>query len=352
VSLDHAYRTYLPLIEEELREALRSPHPVLAPFYGMMQYHLGWLDAGLQPAQAPSGKRVRPMLCLLACQAAGGDPQQALPAAASLELVHNFSLIHDDIEDNSATRRHRQTVWAIWGEPQAINAGDGMFALAYLTMGRLPCLGVTAERTMRALQALQETCLTLTEGQYLDMSFEEQFDLDQDDYLWMIRGKTATLLATCARVGGILAGADNGTVNALREYGDSLGMSFQIEDDVLGIWGDEAVTGKPTASDIRQRKKSLPLVHTVRLLREVRQQTALARLQAIYNGPAVTEDQIAEVLAILDTAGARAYCEGLAREYQAKALGHLDVAAQSPASDSAGIERLRELAHSLLGRAC
>ena len=348
--LDHIYATYLPLVENELREALDSPHPVLAPFYGMMQYHLGWKDAALKPALATAGKRIRPILCLLACQAAGGDPTLALPAAASLELVHNFSLIHDDIEDNSATRRHRPTVWALWGEPQAINAGDGMFALAYLTMGRLPCVGVAPDLTMRALGALQETCLTLTEGQYLDMRFEAQFELDQDDYLWMIRGKTATLLATCTRIGAIIAGAEIPVISALREYGDSLGMSFQIEDDILGIWGDEALTGKPTASDIRQYKKSLPLVYTAGQLREAGQQAALARLRDIYNGPAVSEDDIADVLAIFDAAGARDYCAGLAREYQVKALGHLDEAGQSPACDPEGIELLRELADSLLGR--
>jgi len=214
----------------------------------------------------------------------------------------------------------------------------------------LPCVGVVPELTMRALSALQEACLTLTEGQYLDMSFEEQFELDQDDYLWMIRGKTATLLATCTRVGAILAGAEVPVISALREYGDSLGMSFQIEDDILGIWGDEALTGKPTASDIRQHKKSLPLVYTAGLLREAGQEATLARLRDIYNGPAVSEDDIADVLAIFDAASARDYCADLAREYQVKALGHLDEAGQSPDCDPEGIDLLRELADSLLGR--
>ena len=350
MSLDHAYETYLPRIEDELRRALSSPHPILEPFYGMMHYHLGWKDASLGQTVAPAGKRVRPMVCLLACQAAGGNPDQALPAAVSLELVHNFSLIHDDIEDNSRTRRHRATVWSIWGEPQAINVGDGMFTLAYLTMGRLPCLGISPDMTMRALQALQETCLTLTEGQFLDMSFEEQLEIDQDDYLWMIRGKTATLLATCARVGAILAGAYNPTVTAFREYGDSLGMSFQIEDDILGIWGDEALTGKPAASDILQRKKSLPLVYVAATLRQAGDNETLARLNAVYRQPAISEDDVAAVLTILDAEDARGYCRHLAREYGDQALEHLGKAGLSPASDPEGIDLLRELTLSLLGR--
>ena len=350
MSLGRAFETYLPLIEEELQQALASPHPVLDLYYGMMQYHLGWRNASLEPVDAPIGKRIRPALCLLTCQAAGGDPKQALPAAASLEILHNFSLIHDDIEDNSDTRRHRPTVWAVWGQPQAINVGDGMFALAYLTMGRLACVGVPPELVMRALGAFQETCLTLTEGQFLDMSFEDQFEIDQDDYLWMIRDKTATLLATSARIGALLAGADNQTVTAFREYGDSLGMTFQIEDDILGIWGDEALTGKSTASDIRQRKESLPLVYAVRKLKEAGDKVALTRLGEIYSGPAASDADINDVLTILDSERARGYCEELAEQYHEKAIDHLEKAGQSPDSDPEGIELLRELTASLLGR--
>jgi len=290
------------------------------------------------------------MLSLLACHAAGGDPKQALPAAASLEILHNFSLIHDDIEDNSDTRRHRPTVWVVWGQPQAINVGDGMFALAYLTMGRLASVDVPPELVMRAFQAFQETCLTLTEGQFLDMSFEDRFEIEQDDYLWMIRNKTATLLATSARIGALLAGADNQTVTAFREYGDSLGMTFQIEDDILGIWGNEALTGKPTASDIRQRKKSLPLVYAVRKLKEAGDKAALTQLDEIYSGSAVSEEDVEDVLTMLDSESARGYCEELAEQYQAKAMDHLEKAGQSPDSDPEGIELLREFSASLLGR--
>jgi len=138
VSLQDIFDRYLPVIEEELRQVLFIPDQRLGPFYGMMHYHLGWTDESFQATRSQAGgKRLRPLFCLLACQAVGGEPQQALPAAAAVELIHNFSLLHDDIEDNSPTRRHRTTVWKIWGEPQAINAGDGMFALAHLALQRL-----------------------------------------------------------------------------------------------------------------------------------------------------------------------------------------------------------------------
>jgi geranylgeranyl diphosphate synthase, type I len=351
MSLQSAIGTYLPLVEDELRLALATPHPTLAPFYGMMQYHLGWCDAMLKPTDAPSGKRLRPLFCMLACRAAGGEPSQAVPAAASIELLHNFSLIHDDIEDNCDMRRHRPTIWSIWGQPQAINAGDGMFSLAYLNMGRLACIGVTARLANMASQAFHEACLTLTEGQYLDMSFEARFEIELDDYLWMIQDKTAALLATSTRVGAVLADASNETVGAYREFGAAVGMAFQIEDDILGIWGDEKQTGKPVASDIRQRKKTLPLVHAIARLNQEGGAAEQRRLEALYAaGPALDEAAIAEVVGILESAGARRRCEDQARQYQELAMDHLRTASRAAGSDLEGVQMLRELAESLLGR--
>lgn len=350
MSLQRAMEIYLPQIEHELRLALATPHELLAPFYGMMHYHMGWADARFQPAQAPTGKRLRPLFCLLACQAAGGDPTQALPAAAAIELLHNFSLIHDDIEDHSETRRHRRTVWSLWGQPQAINVGDGMLALAHLTISRLPCVGVPSNQVMMALVAFQESCLTITEGQYLDMSFEERFEVDLDEYLWMIRDKTACLLATSTRIGALLAGASSETVRAYREFGDSVGMAFQIQDDILGIWGDEALTGKPAASDILQRKKTLPLVYAIKQLKQAGHERTLARLREIYAGSTVSGDAIGDVLRILEAVQARDFCEQQISHYHEQAMQHLDHAASDGSSDPEGIQALRELAISLIGR--
>lgn len=179
---------YLPPIEAEMRRVLDLPGDHLTGHYGMLRYHMGWLDPQLQPAQVNSGKRVRPVLVLLACEAAGAPADQALPAAAAVELLHNFSLIHDDIEDDSPTRRHRPTVWALWGRPQAINAGDAMFTLARTALADLPARGLSAGRTLEAFHVFDETCLRLTEGQYLDMSFENRMDVTVDEYLTMIVG--------------------------------------------------------------------------------------------------------------------------------------------------------------------
>ena len=188
-----AYRErYLPLLESELKGALAAEGRMF-PYYGMMQYHMGWLDEHLRPAHAPVGKQLRPLICLLVCEAVGGQVEHALPAAAAVELVHNFSLIHDDIEDDSPTRRHRPTLWKLWGLAQGVNCGDGMFAKAIVVLNDLHGRGVPPRRALDAQRILIETCLELTEGQYLDMMFETRQGAEVEEYLQMIRRKSAAL---------------------------------------------------------------------------------------------------------------------------------------------------------------
>ncbi|MEI2691836.1 MAG: polyprenyl synthetase family protein [Anaerolineae bacterium] len=236
---------------------------VYAGHYGMLRYHMGWVDPAMQPAVINSGKRIRPVVCLLACAAVGGAVEDALPAAAAVELLHNFSLIHDDVEDNSSTRRHRPTVWALWGVPQAINAGDAMFTLARLALHGVTGRGVVAATALEASAIFDRACLRLTEGQYLDMSFEDRQDVAVEEYVAMIEGKTAALLSASLELGALLGGADEGTRRSLAEFGRGLGLAFQMQDDILGIWGDETITGKSAASDILARKKSLPVVYAL-----------------------------------------------------------------------------------------
>ncbi|NOZ29021.1 MAG: polyprenyl synthetase family protein [Chloroflexi bacterium] len=299
----------LPLIEEALREAIEPPDPALEAHYGMMAYHMGFADTDLQPARADAGKRIRPLLCLLTTEAAGGDVKRAMPAAVALELLHNFSLVHDDVEDASPTRRHRPTVWKIWGVPQAINVGDGMFALAHLALERLYRRGVPAEIVLRALWVFDETCRMLTEGQHLDLAFEARDRVSEDEYLQMIAGKTGALLATSVQLGALVAGAGPEEVAAYEEFGWALGRAFQIRDDILGIWGDEAVTGKSARSDILSRKKSLPVVHAL-----AQESEAGRALRAIYARPEITPEDVPEVLRWLEEAGSRAYAEAMVQE--------------------------------------
>jgi geranylgeranyl diphosphate synthase type I len=249
----------LPEIEAELhRQIARLNEPHTQLFYEMLTYHMGWTGDGAG-AEA-TGKRIRPLLLLLTCTSAGGDWMNALPAAASVELVHNFSLIHDDIEDNSEKRRGRDTVWVQWGLPHAINAGDGLFALSSLAVADLSAK-YPAKIVLRTAQQLFTTCLDLTRGQYLDMAFETRNDLTIDDYWPMVSGKTAALLSACTGMGALLGGAKESVHEIYRDFGHSLGMAFQVLDDYLGIWGDPATTGKSIASDLAAGKKSLPVLY-------------------------------------------------------------------------------------------
>jgi geranylgeranyl diphosphate synthase type I len=248
----------LSQIEQELqRQVSRLDSPRTAPFHEMLTYHMGWTGEGAGPEA--TGKRIRPLMVLLCTAACGSDWQSALPAAAAVELVHNFSLVHDDIQDNSDRRRGRPTAWVKWGAPMAINVGDALFVLSNQAIIDLK-ESYPGDVVVRAAEILHDTCLDLTRGQFLDMSYEERTDLGVDDYWPMVAGKTAALLSTCCHLGALLGGADEAKQEAYRSFGQYLGLAFQVQDDILGIWGNEAVTGKSAASDLVEGKNSLPVL--------------------------------------------------------------------------------------------
>jgi geranylgeranyl diphosphate synthase type I len=319
---------WLPVLESEMREVLAGRDAAVATHYGMMHYHMGWLDAGFQPVTLPAGKRLRPLLCLMACEAAGGDARQAVPAAAALELLHNFSLVHDDIEDGDETRRHRATIWKLWGVPQAINVGDGMFALAFAAVQRLAVLGVSADRTLAALGIFTETCVALTEGQHLDMCFEQRMHVTVAEYLRMIQGKTAALIGASVAIGGLIGGAAPGGDVALRRFGQEIGLAFQIQDDILGVWGDPAVTGKAAGNDILRRKKSLPLLHV--LSNDVNGPA----FRALQQRPDLGTEEVPEALALLAAAGSYDYALQQMNGHYAAGLNALRVALGDRAESS------------------
>lgn len=341
-------KPYAPALEAEMRALVEEPpNPRLARFYDMLAYHMGWRDANLRPADQRTGKWIRPAMCLLACEAAGGDWKRAVPAAAAIELTHNFTLIHDDIQDGDAERRGRPTVWKLWGVPQGINAGDALFVLAHTALDDLHQHGYDAATIRHVYRSYDQACLRLVEGQYLDISFEDRLDVGVDEYLMMIAGKTAALLSTSLEIGARLATGDGRIVHAYREFGEELGLTFQIVDDVLGIWGDEAVTGKPAGNDLRRKKKSLPVVYTLQ------QETGDAGpLHTLYQKETLTEKDVDAALDILERAGAREYARDLARKHRQRAMRVLaktavlaETAIENPAQS-----RLRGLATFLIER--
>lgn len=224
-------------------------------------YHFGWVDKFGNPINLNVAKRVRPLLVLLLTEGAGGNWIDALPAAAAVEILHNFTLIHDDIQDNSPTRHGQPTVWNLVGIPKAINIGDALFGLVYVALEDLQKRRINHEVLLEIHYAINRAILALTCGQHLDMSFEQREIISVEEYLQMIEGKTAQLLSTCTYIGGLIGSHDLTIAEHCRNFGLHLGIAFQIHDDILGIWGDEETTGKSKATDILTKKKSLPVLY-------------------------------------------------------------------------------------------
>ncbi len=319
--LPAAFDRYRAEIEAGLRHALDG-RP--SPLYDMLRYHLGWRDRAGGPGPGRSGKGLRPTVCLVVSDAVASAHRRALPAAAAVELVHNFSLVHDDIQDGDAERHHRPTVWRVFGTAQAINAGTAMYALAGLALGRLDEEGVPPSRQLTALRLIHASCLRLLEGQYADLDFENRSDVTVDDYLSMIRGKTGALLGCSAALGALLGRSppdadgtgEDDVVRAFLELGEGLGMAFQIRDDMLGIWGDPRRTGKPVGADIAARKKSFPVVDALERAPEAAQRELLE----LYRAPEIDAAGRARVLDILTEVGSQARAGVLAAEYRGRAL--------------------------------
>jgi geranylgeranyl diphosphate synthase, type I len=328
-------KTILSQIEQELqKQVARLDSPRTKPFHEMLTYHMGWTGEGAGPEA--TGKRIRPLLLLLCTAACGGDWQRALPAAAAVELVHNFSLVHDDIQDNSDKRRGRPTTWVKWGAPMAINVGDALFVMSNQAIIDLKD-HYPAEIVVRAAEILHNTCLELTRGQYLDMSYEERNDLGVDDYWPMVAGKTAALLSACCHIGSLLGGADESKQEAYRSFGHYLGLAFQVQDDILGIWGNEAMTGKSAASDLVEGKNSLPVLAGL---------TTNGKFAARWKQGPIRASEVEEVARLLSNEGGYSTAYEASKQMTDLALLNLyEADTQGPAG-----EALFELADKLLKR--
>ena len=272
----------------------------------MVSHHLGWIKP-----EASRGKRLRPLLTLLCCDAAGGNWQSALPAAGAIEWIHNFSLLHDDIEDRSETRRGRETVWKRWGIAQATNTGDALFALAHLLTYELEGQGHDSATILSIQKQLDKACLHLTIGQHLDLKFEGTDGVTEDEYLEMIEGKTAALIAASCEIGALAAHSEPSNVALFQQFGHDLGMSFQIYDDLLGIWGTPDVTGKPSGDDLRVRKKTLPIIFALNHSRDFRE---------LWDSDDIDDNRITRMVISLNRSGAREYAEGASQRWTDSAL--------------------------------
>ena len=286
---------------------------------------------------AAGGKRVRPQLAMIACELFDGKAEEIAPAAMALEVFHNFTLLHDDVMDHALVRRGRPTVHIKWNENTAILSGDQMLIEAYKLLS-----GVPADKLSTILQLFNKMATEICEGQQYDVDFENQESVTLDDYLKMIRLKTAVLLATALKMGSYIAGASTEQQEMLYEFGINIGLAFQIQDDILDVWGNPETFGKAVGGDISCNKKTFVAL-TAMQLADTDTRTALEQWFA----QTLTDntEKIAAVKALYEQVGTRTLCEETVEQYTAQALHLLDQLPQNPAT-----EQLRQLANKLNAR--
>ncbi len=312
------YHTYCAAVDADLRAALSQQQGML---YDLVRYHLGWVDERGNPADGtltplhPCGA-----LTLAAADAVSGDYGPAVPAASSVVLTYNFVMVHNDVQAGRIDRQDaRPSIWWVWGPSQAINAGDGLHALARAALMRLSDAGAAADIVLAALRSLDHACLTLCEGQYMDLTYQDRLLVSESDYLDMIQRKSGALNGCSAGLGALAVGANADTADSLRQWGEKLGMARQIRSDIADLWGSRG--DGFTASNVLNKKKSLPIIHAL-------QHASLSdkrELGSIYMKRVLEPDDSARIVAILDGIGSREYAE----QYAAEMLRDADAAISS-----------------------
>jgi len=333
---------YRPKVADELRLIVQKGSTPLLGLNTMSAYHMGFCDRDGNPSSSSKGKYLRPLFCIAMCAGLGGDPEQAIPAAAALELVHRTSLIFDDIQDKGQERNNQPTVRSVWGDNQAINAGLVLSSLARLALHRLTLRNVPDVKVLGIQSVLENAVIDLCHGQYMDISFVDAPMVSVKDYIRMVRGKTGALFATSCVVGAMLAtsepedieappGVPEGTkfrymrsdpvLNAAWEFGLNMGVAFQIHDDYLGVWGDEAMVGK-TANDIQEKKRSLPVVLALEQFPDERV-SPNRTMRNWFNNPFISKEDADGIRAWMEEKGIPKQVKRVEARYLKKARGNL-----------------------------
>ena len=312
------FTRYRSVINQALKQILESES---SDIYKLLRYSMGWEDVdGCLTDSSSEGKAIRPALCLMVSDGLSGTIDRALPAAVSIELIHNFSLIHDDIQDRDVTRRHRPTVWALWGIPKAIIAGNMMRSVSDFSLWSMIANGVACDVAVNVSSSLTDAYLEMINGQYLDIAYEGRLDVSIDEYLNMISKKTGALMSCSVGLGAMLGSPELDDRNSFIECGRALGMVFQIRDDMLGIWGDEGTTGKSVGMDIKRKKNTLPIVFSLSNSsvddRDV--------LREIYSDTKCGDKEVSVVLEIMERAKAKEFTWDLANKYGSMAIDALN----------------------------
>ena len=334
--LPGAFQLYQGHVGDALRRGLSVGCDGL---HDMLRFHMGWGDARGRRVEGRAGKGLRPTLCLIACDATGGDVRQAMPAAVALEYVHNFSLIHDDIQDRDETRHGRPTLYWQWGMPRALVAGNFLRSIADRTVQELVESGLGERLALDVAGALTSAYLEMIEGQYMDLEFEGRRDITVQQYLDMISKKTGALIRCSVDLGAMVGSRDDEMRSAFHEFGRALGFLFQIRDDVLGVWGETEQTGKPVYADIRRKKNSFPVMHAMAFSIDGDAKT----LQDIYrqSDDEISDEDLATVLEILGRADTRRSAQEVAEGFRDQAMEAIASVELSPETRD-GLEELTD----------
>ena len=308
------YQAYQQAVDQELRSVFDGREGFL---YDVLRYHLGWVDRQGTPVDYPRAFHFQSLLSLLCCEAVSGDYQPALPAAAAVELVYNFTLVHGDVQSNRSESQERPSIWWIWGPAQAINAGDGLHALGRTTIMRLARRDVPPERILSAMQSLDRACLTVCEGQYMDLEFQDRLSVTNQAYLDMVGRKTGSLSACAAELGALASGAPSEVCSVFASMGNQLGMAWQINQDVLELWGERG-DGMTTAN-VLNKKKSLPLIYAL----ETAPVASKRELGAIYMKRVLQPEDVSRLVHILDEVDAKSYALTRSSELAEEAFASL-----------------------------
>ena len=308
------YDEYRQGVEEELRDIFEGREGFL---YNLLRYHLGWVDQQGRPQDGGPMLHFQGTMALAACEALGADFPAALPAAAGVELVHHFTLVHGEVQAGRAEDADRPSIWWVWGPAQAINAGDGLHALGRTAMMRMAAKGTPPERVLRAVRSLDTACLRLCEGQYMDLEFQDQLMVTNAAYMEMVNRKAGALTGCAAESGALAAGASDAQCDALQRLGLNLGAAWQIARDIGQLWGQHG--DGVTPSNVISKKKSLPLIHAL----EHGSIAARRELGAIYMKRVLEPEDANRLVAILDESGSGPVAEDKARQLLDEGMGAL-----------------------------
>jgi geranylgeranyl diphosphate synthase type I len=298
-------------LERELKALFSAREGFL---YSLLRYQLGWTDQQGNPETRPFRASFQSLIASAVCDALTEDFEKSLPLTAGVELLHNFALVHGDVQASRVDAQSRPSIWWVWGPSQAINAGDGFHALARVAAMRMLDVGFSSETVLQATEMLDRTCLSMCEGQYADLGFQDRLLVTTGEYDDMIARKTGSLAGCSAAGGAISAGADSNTVAQFRDAGVKLGMAWQITQDLADFWGAQG--DGVTASNVLNKKKSLPLIYTL----EHCNLAARREIGAAYSKRVLDPADIARVVDIMDEVGARGYCQQRAESLVAESL--------------------------------